>query len=70
MRAAPGRFVGQRRVMPSTVPVIEGDELRPRSLVLRAFVVADDENDGAMKVRVFQGRSRDQKLAAAIGHIV
>src|SRR5262245_47171795 len=41
MRAAPGRFVAQRRVMPSTVPVIEGDELRPRSLVLRTFVVAD-----------------------------
>ena len=41
MRAAPGRFVAQRRVMPSTVPVIEGDELQPRSLVLRAFVVAD-----------------------------
>jgi uncharacterized alpha-E superfamily protein len=41
MRAAPGRFVAQRRVMPSTVPVIEGDELKQRSLVLRAFVVAD-----------------------------
>jgi uncharacterized circularly permuted ATP-grasp superfamily protein/uncharacterized alpha-E superfamily protein len=41
IRAAPARFVAQRRVMPSTVPVIEGDELRPRSLVLRAFVVAD-----------------------------
>jgi len=41
MRAAPGRFVAQRRVMPSTVPVIEGDELKPRSLVLRTFVVAD-----------------------------
>jgi uncharacterized circularly permuted ATP-grasp superfamily protein/uncharacterized alpha-E superfamily protein len=41
IRAAPGRFVAQRRVMPSTVPVIEGDELKPRSLVLRAFVVAD-----------------------------
>ena len=26
---------------PSTMPVIEGDELRPRSLVLRTFVVAD-----------------------------
>jgi uncharacterized circularly permuted ATP-grasp superfamily protein/uncharacterized alpha-E superfamily protein len=41
IRAAPGRYVAQRRVTPSTVPVIEGDELRPRSLVLRAFVVAD-----------------------------
>jgi len=41
IRAAPGRFVAQRRVMPSTVPVIEGDELKPRSLVLRTFVVAD-----------------------------
>ena len=41
MRAAPGHFVAQRRVMPSTVPVIEGDELKPRALVLRTFVVAD-----------------------------
>jgi uncharacterized circularly permuted ATP-grasp superfamily protein/uncharacterized alpha-E superfamily protein len=41
MRAAPTRYVAQRRVMPSTVPVIEGDQLRERSLVLRAFVVAD-----------------------------
>jgi uncharacterized circularly permuted ATP-grasp superfamily protein/uncharacterized alpha-E superfamily protein len=41
MRAAPARYVAQRRVLPSTAPVIEGDELRPRSLVLRTFVVAD-----------------------------
>ena len=41
IRAAPARYVAQRRVTPSTVPVIEGDELRPRSLVLRAFAVAD-----------------------------
>jgi len=41
IRAAPARYVAQHLVTPSTVPVIEGDELRPRSLVLRAFVVAD-----------------------------
>jgi uncharacterized circularly permuted ATP-grasp superfamily protein len=41
IRAAPARYVAQRRVLPSTVPVIEGDELRERSLVLRTFVVAD-----------------------------
>ena len=41
MRAAPGRYVAQRRITPSTVPVIDGDELHPRSLVLRTFVVAD-----------------------------
>jgi uncharacterized circularly permuted ATP-grasp superfamily protein/uncharacterized alpha-E superfamily protein len=41
MRAAPNRYVAQRRVTPSTVPVISGDELHPRSLVLRSFVVAD-----------------------------
>ena len=41
MRAAPGRYVAQQRVPLSTVPVIDGDELQPRSLVLRSFVVAD-----------------------------
>jgi uncharacterized circularly permuted ATP-grasp superfamily protein/uncharacterized alpha-E superfamily protein len=41
MKAAPARYVAQRRILPSTSPVIEGDELRPRSLVLRGFVVAD-----------------------------
>src|SRR6185369_15840699 len=41
MRAAPTRYVAQRRIVPSTAPVIEGDELRSRSLVLRGFVVAD-----------------------------
>ena len=41
MRAAPARYVAQRRVPPRRSPVIEGDELQPRSLVLRSFVVAD-----------------------------
>jgi uncharacterized circularly permuted ATP-grasp superfamily protein/uncharacterized alpha-E superfamily protein len=41
IRAAPGRWVAQRQVAPSLVPVIEGDELRPRPVVLRSFVVAD-----------------------------
>jgi uncharacterized circularly permuted ATP-grasp superfamily protein/uncharacterized alpha-E superfamily protein len=41
IRANPGRYVAQRHIPPSTVPVIEGDELRPRPVVLRTFVVAD-----------------------------
>ncbi len=41
IQAAPGRWVAQRQVAPSTVPVIEGDDLRPRPVVLRSFVVAD-----------------------------
>jgi uncharacterized circularly permuted ATP-grasp superfamily protein/uncharacterized alpha-E superfamily protein len=41
IRAAPRRWVAQRQVAPSTVPVIEGDELRPRPVVLRSFVVAE-----------------------------
>jgi uncharacterized circularly permuted ATP-grasp superfamily protein/uncharacterized alpha-E superfamily protein len=45
IRAAPSKFVAQRHVAPSTVPVIEGDELRPRPVVLRTFVVAEG-NDG------------------------
>jgi uncharacterized circularly permuted ATP-grasp superfamily protein/uncharacterized alpha-E superfamily protein len=41
IRAAPNRWVAQRQVAPSTVPVIEGDELKPRPVVLRTFVVAE-----------------------------
>jgi uncharacterized circularly permuted ATP-grasp superfamily protein/uncharacterized alpha-E superfamily protein len=41
IREAPGRWVAQRQVAPSTVPVIEGDELHPRPVVLRSFVVAE-----------------------------
>ncbi|HSS40902.1 MAG TPA: circularly permuted type 2 ATP-grasp protein, partial [Polyangia bacterium] len=41
IRAAPARFVAQRHAAPSTVPVIDGDALRPRPVVLRCFVVAD-----------------------------
>ncbi len=40
LRARPANFVAQRHVAPSTVPVIEGDELRARPVVLRSFVVA------------------------------
>ena len=45
IRAAPSRFVAQRHASPSTVPVIEGDELKLRPLVLRSFVVADGDGD-------------------------
>ncbi len=41
IRAAPGRYVAQRHASPSTVPVIDGDALRARPVVLRSFVVAD-----------------------------
>jgi uncharacterized circularly permuted ATP-grasp superfamily protein/uncharacterized alpha-E superfamily protein len=39
IRATPSRYVAQRHAAPSTVPVIEGDELKLRPLVLRTFVV-------------------------------
>jgi len=41
IRAQPARYVAQRQVAPSTVPVIDGDALRPRPVVLRSFVVAE-----------------------------
>ena len=46
MRAAPDRYVAQRHVTPSTAPVIEGDELRPRPLVLRTFSIANAGRPG------------------------
>ncbi len=39
VRARPGAFVAQVRVWPSTTPVLEGETLAPRSMVLRCFAV-------------------------------
>jgi uncharacterized circularly permuted ATP-grasp superfamily protein/uncharacterized alpha-E superfamily protein len=44
IREAPSRWVAQRQVAPSTVPVIEGDALHPRPVVLRSFVVAEGQS--------------------------
>lgn len=41
IRANPTHFVAQRHAAPSTAPVIDGDALRPRPVVLRCFLVAD-----------------------------
>ena len=47
VRAAPGLWVAQARVPLSTTPVIDNGELRSRQLVLRSFLVARLDGDGA-----------------------
>ncbi len=46
VRAAPSLWVAQARVPLSTTPVIDGDELQSRQLVLRSFLVARQSGSG------------------------
>jgi uncharacterized circularly permuted ATP-grasp superfamily protein/uncharacterized alpha-E superfamily protein len=47
LRAEPGRWVAQRRVLLSTTPLLTGGELQPRRLKLRMFAVAPPVVSGA-----------------------
>ena len=38
--AGPARFVAQERIHPSTTPLMDGDRLTPRQMILRSFLVA------------------------------
>jgi uncharacterized circularly permuted ATP-grasp superfamily protein/uncharacterized alpha-E superfamily protein len=40
IEATPARYVAQERICPSTTPLIDGDQLVPRQMVLRTFLVA------------------------------
>src|SRR5450432_1907571 len=44
LRAKPGAFVAQDRVQLSTTPLLEGEDVHPRQLQLRCFLVAGDDN--------------------------
>ena len=48
IRARPHFFVGQEQVALSTTPVLSGDRLEPRPMVLRSFLVARDDGYVAM----------------------
>ncbi|MEP6653956.1 MAG: circularly permuted type 2 ATP-grasp protein [Myxococcales bacterium] len=48
IRAKPGSFVAQHRVQLSTTPLLEGEEVRPRQLLLRSFLVARDRGYDVM----------------------
>ncbi|MBC8134215.1 MAG: circularly permuted type 2 ATP-grasp protein, partial [Deltaproteobacteria bacterium] len=43
VRAKPGSFVAQHRVALSTTPLLQGEDIRPRQLLLRSFLVACDD---------------------------
>jgi uncharacterized circularly permuted ATP-grasp superfamily protein/uncharacterized alpha-E superfamily protein len=44
IRAHPTHYVGQERVDLSTTPVLDGDLLQPRPMVLRSFLMSRDES--------------------------
>lgn len=44
IRAHPEHYVGQERVALSTTPVLDGDLLQPRPMVLRSFLVSRDDS--------------------------
>ena len=48
LRAKPGSFVAQHRVQLSTTPLLEGEEVRPRQLLLRSFLVAREQTYDVM----------------------
>ena len=48
IRARPHFFVGQEQVALSTTPVLSGDHLEPRPMVLRSFLVSRDDGYVAM----------------------
>lgn len=48
IRARPNHYVGQAIVPLSTTPVFVGGELKPRQMVMRAYVVAKKESFGVM----------------------
>src|SRR4029077_2704219 len=48
MKARPRLYVAQEQVNLSTVPVLAGDRLQPRHLVVRAFVTATEDGSFAV----------------------
>ena len=48
IRARPQDFVGEQRLMLSTTPVLVGDQLQPRHLVLRTYLTAKGDSFIAM----------------------
>jgi uncharacterized circularly permuted ATP-grasp superfamily protein/uncharacterized alpha-E superfamily protein len=48
IRARPLDYVGQEQIALSTAPVLEGERLRPRHLVIRAFLTATDTSYAVM----------------------
>ncbi|HEX3695479.1 MAG TPA: circularly permuted type 2 ATP-grasp protein [Polyangia bacterium] len=44
--AAPARFVAQERIFPSTTPLMNGDQLIPRQMIIRSFLVARGDGSG------------------------
>jgi uncharacterized alpha-E superfamily protein len=48
IEANPSRFVAQERVAPSTAPALIGKQLEPRPIVLRSFLVAEEDGYAVM----------------------
>jgi uncharacterized circularly permuted ATP-grasp superfamily protein/uncharacterized alpha-E superfamily protein len=48
MRANPSHYVAQERVTPSTAPALIGQRLEPRPIVLRTFLIAEDDGYAVM----------------------
>lgn len=50
IRANPGGFVAQDRVALSTTPLLDGEEIHPRQVLLRSFLAARPERDSGYAV--------------------
>ena len=48
IRARPFEYIGQQQITLSTAPVLEGERLRPRHLVIRAFLASNESSYAVM----------------------
>lgn len=69
LRARPGSFVAQDRVQLSTTPLLEGEDLHPRQLLLRSFLVARENTYEVMPggLSLVAGRPDDLEISVQRG---
>lgn len=68
LRADPGHFVAQKRVVPSTAPALIGQRLEPRPTMLRTFLIAEDDGYAVMPGGL--GRVAAAAEASTIGNLL
>jgi uncharacterized alpha-E superfamily protein len=66
IRARPSEFVGQERLKLSTAPVLVGDRLRPRHLVVRTFLTATGSTFAVMPGGLSRVASADGALVVSM----
>ena len=66
IRAHPAAYVGQERLRLSTAPVLVGDQLKPRHLVVRAFLTSNGSTFAVMPGALTRVASADGSLVVSM----